>query len=73
MAQATTNTDLYPKEPVLSRFAAWIFAGMMKIAENNPRLRRARALQALSDAQLAELGLTRETIAHHVFRDVYYT
>lgn len=29
-------------------------------------------LQAKTDAELAELGLTRDRIAAHVFRDMYY-
>lgn len=29
-------------------------------------------LQALSDAELAKLGLTRDGIVRHVLRDIYY-
>ena len=36
------------------------------------RMRRIRKLEAMSDAELAERGITRERIAHHVFRDIYY-
>ncbi|WGW03539.1 DUF1127 domain-containing protein [Tropicibacter oceani] len=72
MAQATTNTDFYPKAGVLTRISAWFWEAMATISENNPRLRRVRALQALSDAQLAELKIKREEIVHHVFKDVYY-
>ena len=30
-----------------------------------------RHLQAMSDAELAARGLTRDRIVHHVFRDLY--
>ena len=73
MAQATTNTDLYPKAGVLTRLAAWVLETIEQIAENNPRLVRVRKLQAMSDAQLAALRIRREDIVHHVFRDVYFT
>lgn len=33
---------------------------------------RIEALEAKTDAELAEIGLRRENIVHHVFRDLYY-
>ena len=36
------------------------------------RRRQIEALQAKSDAELAEMGIARERIAHHVFKDLYY-
>lgn len=36
------------------------------------RLDQMRKLQALSDAELAKLGIARDRITHHVFRDIYY-
>lgn len=39
--------------------------------ENNSRIQRIRRLQAMSDEQLAKLGIQREDIVHHVFKDVY--
>ena len=36
------------------------------------RLQQMRKLEAMSDAELAERGITRERIAHYVFRDLYY-
>ncbi|MGR3269942.1 DUF1127 domain-containing protein [Thalassococcus profundi] len=72
MAHAATYPDVYPKAGVFTRLNAWFFATMEKIAENNPRIRRVRKLEALSDAQLAALGIRRADIVHHVFRDAYY-
>lgn len=73
MAHAITNTDFYPKAGVLTRIAAWVTFTMKNIAENNPRLRRVRRLQAMTDTQLTMLGIKRADIVHLVFRDVYYT
>lgn len=39
-------------------------------AETRSRRARIVALSALSDAQLAHLGLRRDLIARHVFRDL---
>ena len=72
MAHATTYTDVYPKAPLLTRIGGWFVDTMETIAENNPRLRRARTLQAMTDAQLAALDIKREDIVHHVFKDTYY-
>lgn len=72
MAHAATYTDVYPKAGVLTRLMAWTVATMDTIAETNPRMRRVRNLQAMTDTQLAALRIKREDIVHHVFRDVYY-
>ncbi|MGR3494187.1 DUF1127 domain-containing protein [Citreimonas sp.] len=42
------------------------------IAESNSRMREAERLNAMSDQELARIGLKREDIARHVFRDMYY-
>ncbi|SMY07080.1 DUF1127 domain-containing protein [Flavimaricola marinus] len=73
MAHAIPNNDFYPKVDVLSRIGNWFSATIVSIAENNPRMRRVHTLQAMSDAQLAALGIKRDDIVHLVFRDVYYT
>ncbi|MFW2587937.1 DUF1127 domain-containing protein [Sagittula sp. SSi028] len=53
-----------------------MFHGMMdtltRAAESSHRMKEIERLQGLSDAELAKRGLTREGIAHHVFRDIYY-
>lgn len=40
-------------------------------AETDARLAEMRRLQASSDAKLAELGVERDDIVRHVFRDLY--
>ncbi|SFD93417.1 DUF1127 domain-containing protein [Roseivivax sediminis] len=48
-----------------------ILDAMVIIAESNPRLRRVEQLQAMSDEKLAEMGLKREDIVRHVFKDTF--
>ncbi len=45
------------------------FAAVVTMAEQSPRMREIGRLQAMSDADLAALGLTRDRIIQHVFRD----
>ncbi|SDY17856.1 DUF1127 domain-containing protein [Citreimonas salinaria] len=49
-----------------------ILSFLTAIAESNSRMREAERLNAMSDAELARIGLKREDIARHVFRDMYY-
>lgn len=35
------------------------------------RLREVERLQAKTDGELANLGISRDRIVHHVFRDIY--
>ena len=56
----------------LARLGDSILVGLTMAAESNSRLAKARRLQAMSDDQLAALGLKREDIARHVFSDLYY-
>jgi len=46
---------------------------MMSAAEANHRLKTVERLQAKSDAELTAMGLRREDIIRHVFRDVFFT
>lgn len=36
------------------------------------RVHRVEALRAKSDSELADIGIKREDIVHHVFKDLYY-
>lgn len=38
----------------------------------NARFEKVQYLQSKSDAELAEMGLKRDDIVHHVFGDLYY-
>lgn len=45
-----------------------IKARMMRFSRHD----QIEALEEKSDAELARLGLTRDQLAHHVFRDPFY-
>lgn len=49
-----------------------LWNAMVFIAESNAKVREIEALQAMSDAQLAEIGIAREDIVHHVLRDLMH-
>ena len=72
MAHVSASKEFYPATGVLSSLVEWMGDTFVAIAENNPRLKAVRRLQALSDVQLDALGIVRADIPHLVFRDVYY-
>lgn len=49
------------------------FGTAMKISSTSEtRMREIARLNTLSDEELAAMGLTRDRIVHHVFRDIYF-
>ncbi|MFD1509944.1 hypothetical protein [Lacimonas salitolerans] len=69
MATLTTNTTV--RNP-LAAFGGAILAWFETYADAKSRRSEIDALEAKSDAQLAEMGLTRDRIPHYVFRDLFY-
>lgn len=57
---------------ILAKPFVLIGNGLIAMGEANDRSRKVQALMAMSDAELAERGLTRDKIVQHVFSDVYY-
>jgi hypothetical protein len=55
------------------RFFGHIFDALAFAAEGNRRLKVVERLQAKSDEELAAMGLRREDIVRHAFRDVFFT
>lgn len=70
MATLTTNTT-GNRNPLFA-FGAAILAWFENYADSKSRRAEYEALQAMSDADLSKMGLTREDIPHYVFRDLYY-
>jgi len=64
---AVENSFVSPIARTLTAPFAAIWSGMAHLAETNSYLREVEYLQSLSDAQLAQRGLTREDIVRHVF------
>lgn len=48
-----------------------VSAALVVNSSADARLREVQRLQALSDAELSSLGISRDRIVHHVFRDIY--
>ena len=53
-------------------FFASLLRAVDVAASASARIREMEHLNARSDAQLEKMGLRREDIARHVFRDVYH-
>ena len=53
----------------IRRAAARVFDTILMLAEASSRGEEIRYLQSLSDDQLAKMGLRRDRIVAHVFRD----
>ncbi|MCL3881830.1 DUF1127 domain-containing protein [Marivita sp. GX14005] len=69
---ALADTDRIQKYGFFSGLLDGITRGFVRIAEANWRAREVSRLYALSDEALAQKGLKREDIPHHVFRDVFW-
>ena len=72
MADITTQTEAGYAHASPRGILRAIGNAFIHLAETNSRVRRAEALHALSDADLAAKGLKREDISRHVFGDILY-
>lgn len=79
MAFYTDTIDSAPRKSVLGSIATYIAgvgATLIKAREASlhmeGRVDKMAALQAKSDEELAAMGLRRDDIVRHVFRDLYY-
>lgn len=71
MAYATTTTHHSIWASIADMFAAF-GRGLTLSATGEKRLRQVEKLNALSDADLAKLGLKRADIPAYVFRDLMH-
>lgn len=69
MATITTNTTV--RNPLIA-FGAAVLTWFETYADQKSRRSEIDALEAKSDAELAQMGLSRERIPHYVFRDLFY-
>ncbi|MFD1194100.1 hypothetical protein ACFQ3C_05415 [Seohaeicola saemankumensis] len=69
MSSNTTNTPVFHGIDATS-LRAWFARSFEAYARRRSRLDRIEALQAMSDVQLAAIGIRREQIVHYVFRDL---
>lgn len=78
MAYQSTYTDggsgrsVYSVLAAVRGYLASVGRALMISSSYNARAQKVQALQAKSDAELAEMNIKRDEIVHHVFRDLYY-
>jgi len=68
----TAHHDTFANATGFKAFLARLGAAFSRYAERQSRADQIAKLDAKSDAELAQLGLTRDGIVHHVFRDKMY-
>lgn len=72
MTTVTSNASRWSLRDGWKTFVAVLLRGMEAQAKVTSRRNQIEALEAKSDAQLARMGIRREDIAYHVFRDLFY-
>ena len=75
MAHVATRFDAgfgHKIAEAVQSFVASVVTAMSVNRDHENRMLQIRKLQSLSDAELAKLGLTRDGIVKHVFRELYY-
>jgi len=73
MSNTATNLVASPLRGTWDRFVAALERGCERMARTQARRAQIEALEAKSDAELARLGIPRDQIAYHVFKDLFYT
>lgn len=72
MAQTTTDISGSPLRGAWNRMIAALARGLEAQVRIASRRDRIEALEAKSDVELARMGIRRENIPYHVFRDLFY-
>lgn len=71
----TTQSDFSPSRPE-RRGASGVLKAIAQVfsvnRSMNSRMTQIARLQAMSDEDLSALGMKRDEIVHHVFRDIFY-
>jgi len=73
MSNISTNATDAPLRRVWDRFSAVLERGFDRMMRTQSRRAQIEALEAKSDAELEHLGIPRDQIAYHVFKDLFYT
>lgn len=72
MANITTNIPASPLRDGWKKVTAALVRGLERQSQVTSRRNRIEALEAKSDAELAAMGIRRDDIAYHVFKDLFY-
>ncbi len=73
MSNIATNISASPLRGAWDRFMARLEQGCERMMRTRSRRAQIEALEAKSDQELARLGIQRDQIAYHVFKDMFYT
>lgn len=71
MAFFTDTAAHQAQTGVISAITGAFARGFARIIEAQDRSTEVRRLESMSDIELSELGIARQDIVRHVFRDVY--
>lgn len=71
MSTNTTNVSI-AHGTGWTNFTAWLSRAFDAYIARRARTDQLQALEALSDAELAQLGIRRDQIVQYVFRDLYW-
>jgi uncharacterized protein YjiS (DUF1127 family) len=72
MAYTATNSDFAASHPVFARVMNALKSFGTTYVEARSRQAEIAVLESMTDAELAERGITRDGIVRHVFADTYY-
>ena len=72
MAFYSDTTSAQDRPAIFASFANAIVAAAERVTAAQNRTATVRALQQRSDRELADIGIAREDIVRHVYRDIYY-
>ncbi len=72
MAFYTDTIDNHPKASLAARVRQGVGRFFAGLADAQNRTQAVERMQDLSDKDLAKLGVRREDIVRHVYRDIYY-
>ena len=72
MAHITFTPTVTPITEFFMRPLRAVGNHMAAIMDSNSRIQLVDQLNAMSDAELAELGIKRDEIVQHVFKDMFY-
>ena len=72
MHTTQNHTGHFSLPDLLQRAGESVSNSFMALAEAHARTREIEELKAMSDADLRKLGITRDRIVHHVFRDLLH-
>lgn len=61
-----------PNPAFFTALSARVFAFFDRLMTAQSRTTAVEALRELSDRELSDIGIARENIVRHVYRDVYY-